>query len=496
MKKNLLIIIAMITAFNLHAQVLEKSQNIGSPVIKGKSSFNPLDQSYFIKGSGKNMWFDKDEFMFRYTEVSGDFILRARVSFIGKGTDPHRKIGCMIRQSTNGNAGHASATVHGDGLTSLQFRTSEGVNTDEIRSANSSPDVIQIERRGDRVIMSTARFGEPFTTVSVETPAWLKTPGKILAGIFICSHNDTVVESALFHNVRLVKPAPETLTPYREFLGSHLEIMEVQTGYRKILHTIPGSLQAPNWTCDGKTLIYNQDGLLYNFDLATLKPEKINTGFATGNNNDHVLSFDCEMLGISDHTQHPDHHSQVYILPAKGGNPVLITEKAPSYLHGWSPDKKDLVFTGGRNGQYDIYKINIETKKEVQLTNTSTLDDGSEYTPDGKYIYFNSNRTGTMQVWRMKPDGSGQEQLTFDEFNNWFPHVSPDGKQVVMISYMPEVPSGDHPFYKHVYIRLMPVNGGHPRVIAYLYGGQGTMNVPNWSPDGRYISFVSNSGEK
>ena len=137
--------------------------------------------------------------------------------------------------------------------------------------------------------------------------------------------------------------------------------------------------------------------------------------------------------------------------------------------------------------------IRVDGGEEVQLTDTPGLDDGSEYTPDGKYIYFNSERTGTMQIWRMRPDGSNQEQLTFDEYQDWFPHISPDGKTVVFLSYLPDVPSGDHPFYKHVYLRKMPLDGGAPEVIAYLYGGQGTINVPSWSPDSRYISFVSNT---
>ncbi len=153
------------------------------------------------------------------------------------------------------------------------------------------------------------------------------------------------------------------------------------------------------------------------------------------------------------------------------------------------------LYTGGRNDEYDIYKISVSGGEETNLTNTKGLDDGPEFSPDGRYIYFNSTRSGTMQIWRMKPDGSNPEQITNDEYNNWFPHISPDGRWIVFLSFLKDVNPTDHPFYKHVYIRLMPVDTMKPKVIAYVYGGQGTINVPSWSPDGKRIAFVSNTDQ-
>ncbi|GIV60373.1 MAG: hypothetical protein KatS3mg043_1462 [Rhodothermaceae bacterium] len=220
----------------------------------------------------------------------------------------------------------------------------------------------------------------------------------------------------------------------------------------------------------------------------------IDTGFATANNNDHVLSFDGRMLGISHHSDAHDGQSIVYTVPVEGGTPVQVTPTGPSYLHGWSPDGRYLVYTALRGGDYDVYRIPAGGGEEVRLTDTPGLDDGPEYSPDGQYIYFNSVRSGTMQLWRMRPDGSRPEQLTDDGFNNWFPHVSPDGRWVVFLSYGPEVAPDDHPFYKEVYLRMIPAGGGVPRVVAYVYGGQGTINVPSWSPDSRKVAFVSNTG--
>jgi TolB protein len=258
------------------------------------------------------------------------------------------------------------------------------------------------------------------------------------------------------------------------------------------IYTDTASLQAPNWTPDNKALIYNTSrGLMHRFDLKTRKPSVMNTGDVIRNNNDHVLSFDGKMLGLSSRV--PEYNSVVYTVPTTGGQPKRITPTGPSYLHSFSPDGKWLLFTGGRNNNFDIYKVPVNGGREVRLTTDTAIDDGPEYTSDGKYIYFNSVRTGLMQLWRMKPDGSGQEQLTSDNYNNWFPHISPDGKWIVFLSFLTDINPNEHPFYRHVYLRMMPVNGGKPKVIAYLYGGQGSINTPSWSPDSKKIAFVSNT---
>jgi Tol biopolymer transport system component len=328
----------------------------------------------------------------------------------------------------------------------------------------------------------------------------LETGDSLLAGLFICAHNDTVIEEALFSNVRIFGTAPDDLAEYETYLGSLLEVMDVATGHRKVLDGTEGSWQAPNWTPDGRYLIYNADGLLYKYELKLRSTFILPTGFATSNNNDHVLSFNGERIGISHHAQEDRGRSVIYTLPAGGGTPQRVTPESPSYLHGWSPDDRFLVYTGGREDNYDIYKIPVEGGQELRLTDAPEVGDGPEYSPDGRYIYFNSARTGTMQLWRMNSDGSNQTQLTFDAFNDWFPHVSPDNQWILFLSYPPEVPAESHPFYKRVYLRIMAMEdleqndpeNVEPRTVAYLYGGQGTINVPSWSPDSKKVAFVSN----
>ncbi|MGI8400457.1 MAG: TolB family protein [Gemmatimonadaceae bacterium] len=473
--------------------VFDSQTDVGRPSQPGSASYESGRQGYVIAGSGQNMWGDHDDFHFVWKRMTGNFILSARARFVGRGVDPHRKLGWTIRPSVATGSPHVSAALHGNGLMSLQFRRALGGATEEQKSRDSLPNadaLIQLERRDGIYIMSVARFGD---TLATQELTGISLPDTVYVGLFVCAHNDTVMERAAFSNVRVTTPPLPGFVAYRDYIGSNLEILDVASGNATIVHSYRGSFQAPNWTPDGKALIYAQEGRLYRFDLASRSADTINTGFATRNNNDHVLSFDGRMLGISNHAAEDSGASIVYTVPVTGGTPKRITAKGPSYLHGWSPDRRWLVFTGQRNGDFDVYKISSGGGDEIRLTSTKGLDDGPEYTPDGAYIYFNSTRSGRMQIWRMRPDGSAQQQITNDGFNNWFPHISPDGKWVVFISFPPEVPANEHPFYKHVMLRLMPIGGGPARVIAYLYGGQGTINVPSWSPDGKRLAFVSNT---
>jgi TolB protein len=459
----------------------------------GSASYNSERQEYVLAGSGQNMWNTRDDFHFVWKRMTGNFILSTRTRFIGPGVEAHRKIGWTVRPSLATNAAHVTAALHGNGLVSLQFRRTSGAITEELTSRDSLPDadaVVQLERRDGVYALSVARFGDTLVTQEL---SGVSLPDTVYVGLFVCAHNDTVVERAAFSNVRITIPAKQTFVPYRDYLGSSLEILDVATGNATIVHQYRGSFQAPNWTHDGKALIYAQEGHLYRFDLSSHSAEAINTGFATRNNNDHVLSFDGRMMGISHQAAEDSGASIVYTLPTTGGTPTRVTAKGPSYLHGWSPDGRWLVYTGQRGGEFDVYRISVSGGDEIRLTSAPGLDDGPEFAPDGAYIYFNSSRSGRMQIWRMRPSGSEQQQITNDDFNNWFPHISPDGKWIAYISFPPSVAANDHPFYKHVLIRLMPIGGGLSRVIAYVYGGQGTINVPSWSPDGTRLAFVSNS---
>jgi TolB protein len=465
-------------------------EDIGTRRVPGSTKYDPRECAYTLTGGGENMWGASDEFHFAALKVTGDFILTAEGELKGKGVNAHRKWGIMFRETLAGSSMYADAAIHGDGLTSLQYREQRGAETREVKTPMSAPDIVQLERAGKAVIMRAAKRGEALVETGRVT---LDFPAGILAGLFVCSHEVALAETAVFRNVRLDVPAAEGMDGDANPSPSRLELLDVDSGLRRVLYSSALHFEAPNWSRDGTFLLYNQEGRIYRFPLDTMKPLPLNTGTVKSNNNDHGISFDGKWLALSSHTKQAGRKagSQVYVVGIEGGEPVKVTDQAPSYWHGWSPDGATLVYCAERDDNYDVWAIGAKGGKETRLTTDPGLDDGPEYSPDGAHIYFNSTRSGRMKIWRMRPDGSAQEQVSFDDCNDWFAHLSPDGTRMLYVSYPPAVPAARHPRNQRVTIREQDLASGKVRVLAYLYGGQGTMNVPSWSPDGKSVAFVS-----
>ena len=466
----------------------EQGSDIGNPAHAGAVRYDSATGTFTVTGGGKNMWAGRDAFYFVWKRLRGDVDLTAAVHWAGKGTEAHRKACLVIRQSLDADSPYVDAALHGDGLTALQFRDRAGGDTHEIRSNVSRPTRIGIVKRGDWFFMTVAEDGKTVRPAGGSVKLVLKAP--FYVGVGVCAHNDAVVERATFSEVSLTTEIDDRLSRIargarQPRIRSTLEVLDIASGNRRVVYETAGVIEAPNWTRAG--LLFNAEGHIYTLPVNGGKPRLVDTGAANRCNNDHGPSPDGRWLAVS--SQHDaDHQSRIYLVPS-GGAARLLTPLAPSYWHGWSPDGRTVVYCAQRNGNFDVYAMDIAGGKERRLTTAPGLDDGPEYTPDGKYIYFNSVRSGRMQIWRMRPDGSKQEQVTSDGFNNWFPHPSPDGKWIVFLSYGPEVDG--HPANKEVLLRLMPFAGGKVRALATVFGGQGTINVPSWSPDSRQVAFVS-----
>ncbi|HEY6770416.1 MAG TPA: hypothetical protein VI386_37205 [Candidatus Sulfotelmatobacter sp.] len=463
--------------------IFEGHGDVGDVLHPGSVDYDASKGAYTITASGYNVWFATDAFQFVWKKMSGDVTFSADTSFADKTGNEHKKAVLMLRQTLDADSVYADVALHASGMTALQFRDQKAGLTREIQSNISTPKHLRIVRRGEYVYME----------LSGETPepqiagGWLRVPlqGTFYVGLGLSSHDKDVVEKATFSNVKLTTPGPAEGQPK---LYSALETVAVESADRRVSYLAPGRFEAPNWTRDGNAFLFNRDGRIERLPVNGGAPDRIDTGIAIRCNNDHGLSPDGTNLAISDNSQE-EHNSIVYIVPSAGGTPRRITQKSPSYWHGWSPDGKMLAFVGQRNGDFDIYTIPVAGGEETRLTTAKGLDDGPEYSPDGKYIYFNSERTGHMQIWRMAPDGDNQEQVFSDNLNNWFPHISPDGKWMVFLTYEADVTG--HPENKNVMLRLMSLSDKKITVLATLFGGQGTMNVPSWSPDSKQVAFVS-----
>ena len=462
--------------------IFESARDVGVLSRPGSAKFDEAQKRYTIAGSGSNMWFSADAFYFVWKKVEGDVSLAADIDIPQSSGDPHRKGVLIIRQSLDADSAYADAALHGDGLTSLQYRPGKGERTFEIQANVTKPKRLRIEKRGSYVSTSIAGEGEELRPAGGTFRISLQEPFYI--GLGVCAHNDKNLETAIFSNVELKSGE----APGKK-LVSTLETITISSKDRRAIYSTTNLIEAPNWSKDN-FLYYNSRGRIYKIPAEGGEPQMIDTGFATRCNNDHGISPDGTQLVISDQAE--ERHSLIYTLPITGGTPKRITKLGPSYWHGWSADGKTLVYCAERNKEFDVYSISVNGGEEMRLTDAKGLDDGPEYSPDGKYIYFNSDRTGAMQIWRMLADGSQEEQITKDEFNNWFAHPSPDGKWLVFLSYEKDVKG--HPENKDVTLRIMAMNNNVPtgkiEVLAKLFGGQGTINVPSWSPDSRRLAFV------
>jgi Tol biopolymer transport system component len=389
--------------------------------------------------------------------------------------------------------------VHGDGLVSLQYREVADGPTRQIVSAVNGAGRVRLEREGDFVYFSVA--GEDGVLRHAGGSFRIAFQAPYLVGLAVSAHDNARVETARFSKVELAVPqlayVPDT--GYAAQVEATLEVMEIGgVRSRTVVRHFDRKIEAPNWSRDGASLYYNSEGRIWRIPVAGGEPEQVDTGRHVDNNNDHGLSPDGSLMVISDQIE-PDNLSRIHLVTLDGSAPVRAVVDDPearSYWHGWSPDGKTIAYVrvALKGDGYDIWAKDLSGGEPYPLIVGPGVDDGPEYSPDGRYLYFNSTRSGAMQLWRAEADGSDPVQLTHDPARrDWFPHISPDGKWIVYISFGDDVAVTDHPPNREdVQLRIMPADGSTPpEILTRLFGGQGTINVPSWSPDGQRIAFVS-----
>ena len=480
--------------------------DVGGTPQKGSAEFS--DGQYRITGGGANIWGASDAFHYVWKKMPGDAVLTADVHFIGSGTVAHRKAALMIRQSLDPDSAYADAALHGDGLTSLQFRPAAGAPTQEVRQEAKSdltgPVRLRIERRGDAFTLFAGKPGEPLTSTGPATVI-LKDP--VYIGLAVCSHDANVLETAVFENVAMqaLPPATAARGPAQRY-ASKISIYDLRDKSTKTLYQAGQIFEAPNWSPDGKYLLTNSGGRLYRIPVeGQATPEAIDIDSGLRLNNDHAPSPDGKMIAFSASSA-ASRQSQVYLSNADGSNARVVVTAAPSYFHGWSPDGRYLAYVHqhpGPNGapaNYDIFRVPAAGGEPEQLDSNPGQDDGPDYSPDGKWIYFNSDRSGGWDIWRIPADGAGPndqraEQITKDALEDWFPHPSPDGKWLLFLSF-PEGTKTHNDKLPGTQLRMMPTprpglqQPAQIQALTTFFGGQGTINVNSWSPDSTRFAFV------
>ncbi|UDF02384.1 hypothetical protein [Asticcacaulis sp. AND118] len=270
-------------------------------------------------------------------------------------------------------------------------------------------------------------------------------------------------------------------------LRSSIEIYDLETRQSRVVWQGPELWESPHFTPDGQTLILNSEGRIYRLPVGG-EPQVIDTGFAIRCNNDHGLTPDGQTLLITDKVEYD--RACIYALPLAGGVPKRLSAHLAAYYHGCSPDGAWITYAGiHQKDVFGIYLSRLDGSDERALIVGDGVHDGPDFSADGEWLWFNSNRSGQMQVWRIRRDGSDLQRMTDSPYADWFPHPSPDGRHVLLLSYDPSV-GRDHPRDQTVRLRLMPAEGGEPETLFEMFGGQGTMNVPNWAPGGRSFAFV------
>jgi TolB protein len=479
---NLLGLAAAVAALGM----FQGQSDIGSVVPPGTARYNAADQTYTLTSAGANTWYHVDDFHYVWKKASGDLGLTADVTFpppaYTHDPNPHRKGILMFRQTLDAGGAYVAASVHGSGMTAVQYRRERGANTQDIELNIDAPQTIRLEKHGDVFNLLLSMKGEPLHQVGAGITLHLREP--FYVGLGAVSHDPDTTDKVVFSKVGLA-PSKSDTPPGKTQLYSTLQTIQTEDQFRRamVIRTIPGYMQSANWAPGGKDIYVHEEGKITRIPVLTPPaggaPQPVPTGKLVDCSGNFGMSPDGRFLAVSCAQSKGGQHD-VYLLP---GERKITSGSVSSYFHAWAPDSQTVAFCRGSASKADIFTVSINGGAQTRLTH-DTLNDGPDYSPDGQFIYFDSLRSGRLQIWRMKPDGSAAEQLTDDANSNHSPHVSPDGKTIAFLSQPHEASAAP------AALKVMALHDGLIRTLVDFRGDRGSFSMYGWG-DANHLAFVS-----
>ncbi len=366
--------------------IFDEHGDVGAVEHAGSASWDAEHDAWTLTGSGENMWFASDAFQFVWKKASGDITLTADIAFPKAGGNPHRKAVLMVRQSLDADAAYADVALHGNGLTSLQYRDEKGANTHEIEANVNGPARLRIEKRGAEFFLSAggADAQPAFAGGSVGVP--FHEP--FYVGIGVCAHEKDAVETAVFSHLKLEEKAPAAAA--NPVLYATLETVTVASTDRRVTYVTQGTILEPKWSPDGASISFRRHRRTERIAVDGGTPVAADPAAAPApdaNSDGRYVYFNSDRGG----------NMQVWRRPAEGaGEEQLTAGDLANWFPRISPDRQRLAFISFREQTFapaegTIALLRVMNLSDGRIATIATLPGGSDapsWSPDGRRLTF------------------------------------------------------------------------------------------------------------
>ena len=386
--------IALLLAGGVHAEpvgLFTDVKDVGAVSRATEASFEPNTATYTIAASGDNIWAERDAFGFAWKPMSGDVAFSARIEIQGASAQEHRKAGLMLRQSLEPDSAYVDVVVHGNGLTSLQFRTETGGPTREIQCAREAPNAVRLEKRGDHVLLQLSDINGKFEPSGCAIKLVF---GRVFyAGLAVCAHDNQAFETALFRHVSL------GLLPKRsEIRTSAIEIMPLGSLDRRVIYRSKSRLDSPSFTGAGNAVCFREDGRLVYFSLtAHADPHLVGSENADDCDLAHPLTKSPFLVS----QEIKGGHAQIVRRDARDAKPKRLTaDQYSNWTPRLSPGGESMVLISGNAppddgkpaaGDYLLRELPVdggEPRELARFYGGPGALGPAPWSPDGKQLVF------------------------------------------------------------------------------------------------------------